>query len=355
MFVLTCYSAISVPNPAVMRGTRQFGGSTAPGVKSIRVMAEVFPHEILNRLIRAHVDADSAELRFEAVRTGLFNTTFFVDGAPRPLVIRIAPSDDTEFVFYERGMMAQEPAIHRLIRERTSAPVAEIIAYDASRGIAERDYLIMERLPGISYAHVQATREQADRMLEQLGGYMREIHEITAEKYGYLGEHHCMEPADDWASAFRVMWDKLVGDVVRAGYYDSSEEAWVKGLLDRHYGVFDRPVTSRLLHMDIWSQNILVDGEANVTGIVDFDRAVWGDKEIEFAILDFCGISEPAFWRGYGKERDLSPAARIRQAFYLAYELQKYIPIYHFRESDPVTAERYKQQSLEVLRQCAAG
>ncbi|OUL36382.1 hypothetical protein BV372_08175 [Nostoc sp. T09] len=60
-----------------------------------------------------------------------------------------------------------------------------------------------------------------------------------------------------------------------------------------------------MLHMDVWFQNILVDSAGNVTGLVDFDRALWGDPEIEFAVLDYCGISEPAFWRGYGRERDI--------------------------------------------------
>lgn len=41
--------------------------------------------------------------------------------------------------------------------------------------------------------------------------------------------------------------------------------------------------------------NILIDNQGSVTGIVDFDRALWGDVEIEFAVLDYCGISEPAF------------------------------------------------------------
>ncbi|WP_256973118.1 aminoglycoside phosphotransferase family protein [Nostoc sp. T09] len=73
----------------------------------------------------------------------------------------------------------------------------------------------------------------------------------------------------------------------------------------RHKRSLDYTESPRLLHMDVWFQNILVDSAGNVTGLVDFDRALWGDPEIEFAVLDYCGISEPAFWRGYGRERDI--------------------------------------------------
>ena len=61
-------------------------------------------------------------------------------------------------------------------------------------------------------------------------------------------------------------------------------------------------------------------------------------------------ISEPAFWEGYGRERDLSPEARIRQVFSLLYELQKYIVIRQGRGNDPVAARRYKGQVMEIVR-----
>ena len=74
----------------------------------------------------------------------------------------------------------------------------------------------------------------------------------------------------------------------------------MRRLLDRHAEVFDRPVPASLLHMDVWAENILADERGRLTGLIDWDRACWGDPEIEFAVLDYCGISEPPFWEGYG-------------------------------------------------------
>lgn len=310
---------------------------------------DMFPHELLAELVMAHVDADRPALCFQASDTGHFNSTFFVEGAARPLVLRIAPADDVGLVFYEKGMMAQEPTVHALIRERTSVPVPEILAYDHSRRLIDRDYLLMERLPGAPLSQCSPTRVGREKILAQVGEYLRQIHQITADRYGYLGEHNCMEPQSTWAAAFRIMWAKLIDDVSDAGYCDAGERRRITGLLDRHFALFDRPVTSRLLHMDIWGQNILVDEYAHVTGLIDFDRALWGDKGIEFAVLDYCGISEAAFWQGYDEPRDRSPAAMIRRAFYIAYEVLKYIPIYHWRNGDPVTAARYKREALAIL------
>jgi len=122
----------------------------------------------------------------------------------------------------------------------------------------------------------------------------------------------------------------------------------MRALLNAYREHFDRPVQASLLHMDVWSQNILVDERGTVTGLVDLDRALWGDPEIEYAVLDYCGISEPAFWIGYDQERDRSLSAQIRQRFYLLYEVQKYIVIHLLRRSDLAGAQRYKEHSLRL-------
>jgi fructosamine-3-kinase len=126
-------------------------------------------------------------------------------------------------------------------------------------------------------------------------------------------------------------------------------------LFNRYREHFERPVLSTLLHMDVWSENILVDSSGNVTGLVDFDRALWGDVEIEYAVLDYCGISELPFWQGYGRERELSPPALIRRQFYLLYEIQKYMPISVWRRGNPARAARYKEYSLQLAAQLELG
>ena len=129
----------------------------------------------------------------------------------------------------------------------------------------------------------------------------------------------------------------------------SADEAdRMRRLLDRHMRAFDRPVPASLLHMDVWAENILADEQGRLTGLIDWDRALWGDPEIEFAVLDYCGISEPSFWEGYGIERDRSPEAEVRRVFYVLYEVQKYIVIRRVRNNDPTRADAYTRQALQM-------
>jgi Ser/Thr protein kinase RdoA (MazF antagonist) len=318
-------------------------------------VAESFPVELLRTLVTSKQSVDPAALTFQLIPTGKHNTSYFVNTGDGELVLRIAPPDDAGFLFYERRMMAQEPEIHALLRERTTVPVAPILAYDDSHPLIDRDYLLMERLPGRPLTEVRVTESFYNRVLFQVGGYLRQMHALTAERYGYLGAHHPMESQASWWEAFVVMWNLILDDIVAAGGYTAEEAVFMRQLLPAYRSCFDRSVPASLLHMDVWHQNILVDAEGTVTGLVDLDRALWGDPEIEFAVLDYCGVSEPAFWEGYGRSRDTLPEARIRARFYLLYEVQKYIVIRLLRRDDPAGAQRYKEQSFALARPLAEG
>jgi fructosamine-3-kinase len=320
-----------------------------------RIVAESFDTTTLVEVVSSHVRTGPAPPRFTRIMTGKHNISYWVDSDRGSFVLRLSPPDDAGFIFYEQKMMRQEPPLHDLIRARTTIPVAAVIAHDFTRTRIDRDYLLLTALPGTPLSNARGvSRAQLAKVLKQVGGYLRQLHALTAPEslalnaYGYLGAHRPMEPQPTWAAAFQVMWNKLLDDVVACGCYSAGEAQGLRELLERHRAHFDRPVTSRLLHMDVWGQNILVDAAGNVTGLLDFDRALWGDVEIEFEVLDYCGISEPDFWVGYGQKRDESPSAQIRRQFYMLYEVQKYMPIRVWRGRNPEGALEYKRQSLAL-------
>jgi len=317
--------------------------------------SEALDAEKLVALVAPRLDVDPVELQLVPIATGKHNSSFWVVAGQNRWVLRVAPPDSTVLLFYERRMMRQEPSLHELIHSRTTIPVAEIIAADFSRAHLDRDYLLMTALPGVPLSDAPyLSCDQHNQILHQVGTYLRQLHELSAigclgiRAYGYIGLHHPMEPQSTWTEAFHVMWNQLLDDVMASGCYTLDERQFISNLLEQHIAHFDYSESPRLLHMDVWSQNILVEPAGNVTGLVDFDSALWGDPEIEFAVLDYCGISKPAFWQGYGGERDQSTSARIRQQFYLLYEVQKYMPIAVWRRRDQQRALSFKQKSLAL-------
>lgn len=297
------------------------------------------------------------------VTTGKFNSTFvcdvtpgaaLVDGAGR-VVVRVAPPDSAGFLFYERGMMAQEPGLHRLLREKTSVPVPRIFVHDSTHTVVDRDFLLMEYVDGVALSESGVSAREREDVVHQVGKLLREVHDTCrAESYGYLGEHRCMAPQPDWVSAFAVMWDALIGDIEACGVYGPDDAAAARAAFERHRAVFDRWVASSLLHMDIWDQNVLIGNDGRVVALVDWDRALWGDPEIELAVLDYCGYNIASFWRGYGSRPDRSPRAAVRAAFYHLYEVQKYLVIWTLRGGGGRVGS-YRRYALDMLRRLDDG
>jgi aminoglycoside phosphotransferase (APT) family kinase protein len=292
-----------------------------------------------------HLPDPGMPVSVSPIATGKFNSSYYIRSADVDWVVRVAPADDSVFLFYERNMMLQEPGIHSALLSRTSVPVPPVVALDTSRTAIDRNFLVLERLPGKPMS--EAGSGDPD-VLREVGAALAETHGITAHDYGYLGEHQPMPKHSTWLDAFVDMWDRLLLDIEASGHYNAEEGAAFRRLLDRNSNRFDRNVPASLLHMDVWAQNILVNEEGRLSGLLDWDRAVWGDPEIEFAVLDYCGISRPEFWDGYGAPRDESPDSEIRRIFYLLYELQKYIVIEQGRCNNAKSAREYKEQAFQL-------
>ncbi|MHC4983565.1 MAG: phosphotransferase family protein [Planctomycetota bacterium] len=295
----------------------------------------------------------AGDWRVEPFGAGKFSETFAVSGDGGEYVLRVAPPDSVLQLFYERRMMRQEPTIHARLLAETGAPVPPIAAYDFSRRLIDRDYLLMPKLPGEPLSRAGLSDDARRTALRQWGMYIAEIHGIADEenRFGYLGEHNCMEPQPTWADAFAVMFRKELDDIVACGVYDEPQAGAAMKLLERNLRHFQHCDRSRLLHGDIWVTNLLVRPDGEVTGVLDFDRACWGDVEWDLAIAEYCGVTRPAFWAGYGRrvERHEGDAA-IRRMFYLLYEHQKYIVIsMSSRRSDPAGAKRYAADCLAVM------
>jgi len=310
---------------------------------------------MLERICDA-LSLDRRTLAFEPITTGHFNHSFVIRDDRRPsFVVRIAPPDDAGFLFYERLMMRQEPPISERLLAETSVPVPRVLSSDFSREVTDRDYLVMEMLPGHALSEMggRLTAAQTDNVLKRVGECLREVHALEGTAYGYVGPHKPMEPYRRWADAFEKMWALIIDDIIDCEAYPESWRSPVGGLASRHRDLFDYDGPPVLLHMDVWSQNILVDETGRLTGLIDWDRALYGDPEIEFSVLGYCGISRPVFWQGYGPPPQKTREFLLRQTFYLLYEHQKYIVINRLRRKNHRRAAGYASDCRRMLKSLA--
>jgi len=272
-----------------------------------------------------------------SIGAGHYNDSYYIEEDNGKFVLRVAPPDNVPKLFYEIDMMKSEVNIHRLIREHTNVPAPEIVFHDFSRDIVDRDYLIMKYLDGDSGPFDE----------RELGSYVRQIHAIESDKFGY--PERMAPTGKSWPDIFQTYVKLILRDCLSCGVIDNSEHEYFLSVYDKQGGVIG-DVKPSLLHLDLWSQNILtVNGK--ITAILDFDRGLYGDPELEFAVLDTYGYSTLEFFDGYGKPRPVDSEAQIRRKLYIVYELIKYAFIRVTRGKSMSTGRSHVAQCKRILRE----
>ncbi|MGW2889569.1 phosphotransferase family protein [Streptomyces griseoruber] len=271
--------------------------------------------------------------RLEAELTdGWFNTAYrvrFDDG--RTAVVKLAPPVGTPVLRYERGIMTTEAAVYRRLASPAGAgvPTPDLL-------YAGEDFLAVAVLDGTPWDKVadrlSAPAESALR--RELGGITARLHTLVPEdgRFGYPAPESGLS-APGWRTAFTAMVDALLAD---AAYWRSelgASHAEIRALVAAGGAALDEVTRPCLVHFDLWPGNIFVsvsdadgaDGpDLRITGLIDHERAFWGDPAAELVSLELGGDVGPdsdlvAGYREAGGRLDFTPALRHRLALYGLY------------------------------------
>jgi aminoglycoside phosphotransferase (APT) family kinase protein len=255
---------------------------------------------------------------------GTYNAVYLVclDDGTR-LVVKIAPDRGLPALSYEQGILGTEALYYRLAARCPGVTVPDVVAADEAAG-----HLVMTECPGSPWPALTPPPdgEERDELRAELGRQVAGAHTITGTEFGYPSL--AVGPMrDSWREAFGDMVDAVLADSVRFGVTFPLPTAEVAGLFAEHSTVLDAVATPVLVHFDLWDGNVLVDSGPSgrrIGGLIDAERAFWGDPLAEFVSLALFGDIErdPAFLRGYrsaGGTVTFDAAARQRLALYRAY------------------------------------
>lgn len=212
-------------------------------------------------------------------------------------IVRIRLPDDDGLNEEEDSVetsMVSEIATMKLIASRTSIPIPKIYSFDvrANNAFGFR-YVLMQALPGRHLDHGLARsipRECWDKVVDQLSDYWHQLSRLRFDRIGrlYCGpnadqEEPTLLPIEGLGGPFLTSWEYFHAlrrshrRYIEAAHPQDTEwgtSSWILEqalpsiIVDEYiHGPFP------LCHMDFHFNNILVDDDFNITGIIDWSDA----------------------------------------------------------------------------------
>ncbi|MCL2461488.1 MAG: aminoglycoside phosphotransferase family protein [Defluviitaleaceae bacterium] len=249
--------------------------------------------------------------------SGYFGALYFVTLPGREAVLKTGPTSGVKVMRYEKDIMRAEVDALRLVRARSDVPAPEALFYDASRKFGDFEYFFMEKLNGADLNAIspQLTEGQKSEIMFEVGQLNKRINDITGEKFGLLAQPD--KQSADWETAFKWMIGGVLADGRDAGVGLPLPYSEVEGIIAKFLCACAGVTVPKLVHWDLWPGNILV-GNGKITGIVDWERALWADPLMEYGFWDKPPNKD--YCAGYGMDfAALDKNARIRRALYDLY------------------------------------
>lgn len=256
----------------------------------------------LDRLARVVADLGTV-VGAERLTGGMFATTYRVTLAGgRRVVVKTAPVDDDRLLTYEHDLVRTEGLVYALAADRPGLLMPRLLAADHSRTAFPGDVVVAAHLDGVPWTEAglgsPADDPRAARAERDLGALMARLHEVTGERFGYVGAVHVRGGEADppgtrlhgatWPAAFGRMLGALLADAARWGVDVPASE--VRDALVRHHEALAAVERPRLVHGDLWPGNLFVDPEDGaLVGVVDAERALWADPLVELVGADQVG------------------------------------------------------------------
>lgn len=245
---------------------------------------------------------------------GYFNVAYeaaLSDG--RRVILKVAPAPGARIMTYEKNIMHAEVQAMRMAKA-AGLPAPEVLGYDESYTICPSPYFFMEKLEGESLNSVKEDLppEQLAAIHREVGRICRGINEIDCPCFGYPGQPEFQ--GGEWYPVFRRMLCAGIDDA-RQGKVDLKIDTdELLDTLEHERPIFDEVTTPKLVHWDCWDGNVFVK-DGIVTGIIDWERAIWGDPLLEVGFRTYAQDKE--FVTGYGIS--LSKSQQRRALWYDIY------------------------------------
>ncbi|WP_040948988.1 phosphotransferase [Gorillibacterium massiliense] len=309
----------------------------------------IFPRGTIEMIMREHFGKDVVLDTITEITDGWFNAIYILSFAGqgargyKELVLKTGVQDSKYILSYEKNIMRAEILVYSLL-EDTIVPVPKIVVQDLSKSLVDCDYFIMEKLQGDNWMNLDDTIsvDNQEKLIGEIARYTASIHNIKGSYFGYLKDDKEYQ-FTDWRSAFQGMVHMMIRDGLKGGVdlpYDS-----ILAAFEPLWEILNEVKEPSLVNFDMWKKNIMLaekDGEYYIDGIIDHERAFYGDPYAEFiSSQTICGDVEhnKVFKENYsfisGKPFTYTRNDKLRYFMYNMYlSLLMGVEVYRYNEED---------------------
>ncbi len=304
---------------------------------------------------RIVADAFGSEVRLVELRElteGWFNSAHaLVLSDERTVVLKVAPPPDVAVLSYERDIIRAEAEALALVRRHTDAPVPTVLRFDDRCRFVPSPYLLMTFVPGVSLHSARDSVSPGERAVidASLGRHLRDVNAIVGASFGLLAPGAFRDRS--WRVAFTALFEALLHDGERAGVDLPVAYDVLRSMPSAARAALDEVTEPRLVLWDLWDGNVQIDAESHaLTGLLDFERALWGDPLMEVQFGERGGSAH--LLTAYGRAMPDDPGGLQRRALYTLY-LHLVMSIegtYRQYPADPLGEWARGQLALDVER-----
>ena len=252
-------------------------------------------------------------VKIEELTGGEFNVAYMIYTKAAKYILKIGPSEGTITLTHEKGIMSGELWAYEQIRKFTNIKIPQII--HSGHEVIGNHWFIMSELPGKLLCDVDLTEEQMYGWQYQFGQALAQIHNIKNEKFGYTQ----VRLHDTWKDAYYDMIFTLIEDADKQGNM-LPELSEILRFIRRWEAALEEVKVPRLIHYDLFDNNVFIDETGNFAGLIDTERCFFGDYYADFFAIDYLGYlkDNKGLIDGYNSTAEekikFTPHARARVA-----------------------------------------
>ena len=197
------------------------------------------------------------------------------------LILKFNPSPATALLRHERSYLETEASVFALL-SMSNLPTPRVLKYDKRNIHLGSPIMLTTHLPGILYADVFPYLTRSERMgiEQQLQSLRSIISQLDSTTFGSAALIASKKGFSTWREAFKSMMDSVLMDaedvMVNLPYVEIRQafSTWEIALDDVKRG--------SLVILGLGQpENVLLDRRTNeVTGLLEFGRAFWGDRDM---------------------------------------------------------------------------